>query len=85
MCLGGVLKEVKAEPTIDVPDILPVEDGSHNVDQKQFCHSSNHDKMECESQLKAYERNDTGVKPFAVAKHRHNECVITVYVFTQYV
>ena len=64
VCPGGVLKEVKAEPTIDVPDILPVEDGSHNVDQKQLCGSSNHAKMECESQLKVHERNDSGVKPF---------------------
>ena len=65
VCPGGILKEVKAEPSIDVPDILPVEDVSHNVDQKQLCGSSNHAKMECESQLKVHERNDTGVTPFA--------------------
>ena len=65
VCPGRILKEVKTEPTIDVPDILPVEDGSHNVDQKQLCGSSNHAKMECESQLNVHERNVTGVKPFA--------------------
>ena len=61
VCPGGVLKEVKVEPTIDVPDILPVEDGSRNVDQKQSCGSSNHAKMECESQKRKY----TVVAPFA--------------------
>ena len=65
VCPGGVLKEIIEEPTIDVPDILPVEDVSHNVDQKQLCGSLNHAKMECESQLKVHERNDTGVTHFA--------------------
>ena len=65
VCPGRVLKEVKSEPTIDVPDILLVEDGSHNVDKKHLCGSSNHVKMECESQLRVHERNDSGVKCFA--------------------
>ena len=33
VCQDGVLKEVKTEHSIGVSDILPVEDGSHNVDQ----------------------------------------------------
>ena len=63
VCPGGVLKEVKAEPTIDVPDILPVEDVSHNVDQKQLCGSSNHAKMERESHPNAHQRTHHRVKP----------------------
>ena len=58
-CPGGVLKEVKAEPNIGVSEILPLEDGSHNVDQKQRCRSSNHAKMECERRLNVHERNET--------------------------
>ena len=65
VCPGRILKEVKSEPTIDVPDILLVEDGSHNVDKKHLCGSSNHVIMECESQLRVHERNDSGVKCFA--------------------
>ena len=63
VCPGRVLKEVKSEPTIDVPDILPVEDGSHNVDKKHLCGGSNHAKMERESQPNAHQRTHHGVKP----------------------
>ena len=63
VCPGGVLKEVKAEPSIDVPDILPVEDVSHSVDQKQLGGSSNHAKMERESHPNAHQRTHHGVKP----------------------
>ena len=61
---GGVLKEVKAEHTFDVSDILPVEDGSHNVDQKQYGSGTKHAKMKCRIQLKLHEGTHTGVKPF---------------------
>ena len=63
VCPGGVLKEVKADPTIDVSDILRIEDVSHNVDQKQLCGGSNHAKMERESQPNAHQRTHHGVKP----------------------
>ena len=62
VCQGGVLKEVKAEHTLDVSDTLPVEYGSHNVDQKQCNSSTNHSTMKC--QLMVLERTDTCVKPF---------------------
>ena len=62
VCQDGVLKEVKAEHTLDVSDILPVEYGSHNVDQKQCNCSTNHATMEC--QLTVPERTRTCVKPF---------------------
>ena len=63
VCPGRVLKEVKAEHTIDVPDILLVEDGIHNVNQKQLGGSSNHAKMERESHPNAHQRTHHGVKP----------------------
>ena len=44
VCPLGVLEEVKAEHTLDVSEILPVEDGSHNVDQKQDDNSTKHAK-----------------------------------------
>ena len=33
VCQSGVLKEVKAKHALGVAEILPVKDGSHNVDQ----------------------------------------------------
>ena len=66
VCPGGVLKEVKTEPTLGASDVLPYEDGSHNVDQTPYGSSStNHAKMESESELKVQERTHTGVKPYA--------------------
>ena len=64
VCPGGVLKEVKTEHTIDVSEILPVEDGSHNVDQKQYDSSTKHAKMKYRIQLELHEGTHTGVKPF---------------------
>ena len=66
VCPGGVLKDVKAEHTIGASDVLPHEDGSHNVDQKPCGSSStNHAKMEYESPLKVQERTYSGVKHYA--------------------
>ena len=63
VCQGGVLKQVKAEHTLDVSDdILAVEDGSHNVDQKLCNSSTNHATMEY--QITVPERTGTCVKPF---------------------
>ena len=62
VCQGGVLKEVKAEHTLDVSDSSAVEDGSHNVDQKQCNSNTNHATMDC--QLTVPERTRTRVKPF---------------------
>ena len=63
VCQDGVLKEVKAEHTLDVSDdILAVDDGSHNVDQKRRYSSTHHATMEC--QLTVPERTGTCVKPF---------------------
>ena len=50
VCPGGVLKEVKAEHTSDVSDILTVEDSSENVERKlrtQTCthHNNIHDEQ----------------------------------------
>ena len=66
VCPGGVLKEVKAEHTTGASDVLPHEDGSHNVYQKPCGSSStNHAKMESESPLKLQERTNSGVKHYA--------------------
>ena len=62
VCQDGVLKEVKAEHTLDVSDILAVEDGSHNVDQKRRCSSTHHATMDCP--ITVPERTGTCVKPF---------------------
>ena len=62
VCQGGVLKEVKAEHTLDVSDTLAVEDGSHNVDQKQCNSSTNNSTMKC--QLMVLDRTDTCVNSF---------------------
>ena len=64
VCPLGVLKEVKAEHTLDVSEILPVGGGSHNVDQKQYDSSTKQAKMKCGIQLKLHEGTHTGVKPF---------------------
>ena len=65
VCPGGVLKEVKAEHTLGASDVLPHEDGSHNIDQKPYGSSStNHVKMESESPLKFQEGTHPGVKHF---------------------
>ena len=64
VCPGGVLKEVKAEHTVGVSDILSVEDGNHDVDKKQYFNGTNHAKMECESQLNVRVETHMGVKPF---------------------
>ena len=60
VCPGGVLKEIKAEHTLGVSEVSPVED----VYTRSHSSGTNHSKMECESQLKVHERIDTGVKPF---------------------
>ena len=64
VCPLGVLEEVKAEDALGVSEILPVQDGSHSVDQKQYNNSTKHAKMKCRSQLKLHEGTHTGVKPF---------------------
>ena len=64
VCPGGVLKEVKAEHTVDVSEILPVDGGSHNVDQQQYDSSTNHANMKCRFQIKMHEGTHTGVKQF---------------------
>ena len=64
VCQGGVLKEVKAEHTLGVSEILRVEDDSHNVDQKQHISGTNYAKPECESLPKLRKRTDTVVKHF---------------------
>ena len=61
---GGVLKEVKAEHTVGVSEVLSVEDGNPNVDKKQYYNETNHAKMGCISQLKVCEKMHTGVKHF---------------------
>ena len=53
VCPGGVLKEVKAEHTHGVSEILSVEDCSENDA-----------KMKCESQLSVRERKHTGLTHF---------------------
>ena len=62
VCQDGVLKEVKAEHTLGVSEILPVEDASHNVVQKQHIGGTNYAKPECESLPKVRKRTDTVVK-----------------------
>ena len=62
VCQGGVLKEVKAEHTLGVSDMLAVEGGSHNVDRKLGNSCTNHATMEC--QLTVPERTRTCVKHF---------------------
>ena len=57
VCPGGVLKEVKAEHTVGVSDILSVENGNLNDDKKQYYNGTNHAKMECGSQLNVREKN----------------------------
>ena len=64
VCPGGVLKEVKTEQTRDASEILPVEEGSHNVDQKHDDSSTKHAKMKCRIQVKVREGTHAGVKPF---------------------
>ena len=61
---GGVLKEVKAEHTVGVSEVLSVEDGNPNVDKKQYYNETNHAKMGCISQLNVCEKMHTGVKHF---------------------
>ena len=61
---GGVLKEVKAEHTVGVSEVLSVEDGNPNVDKKQYYNGTNHAKMECESQPNVREKIHTGVNHF---------------------
>ena len=62
VCPGGVLKEVNAEHTVGVSEIVSVEDGNHDVDKKQYFNGTNHATMECESQLYVRMKTDTGVK-----------------------
>ena len=64
VCPGGVLKEVKAEHTVGVSELLSVHDGNHDVDKKQYYNGTNHAKMECESQLNVRVETHMGVKPF---------------------
>ena len=61
VCQGGILKEVKAGHTLVVSDKLVVEDGIHNIYQKQRNPTTNHDTMECQN---VPERTRTYVKPF---------------------
>ena len=62
VCQGGVLKGLKSEHTLDVSDILQVEDGSHNVDHEQCNSSTNLATMDC--QVTVPDRTRTCVKPF---------------------
>ena len=62
VCPGRVLKQVKAEHTLGVSDISPVED----IDPKAHISSTNHSKMKCGSQLEVHERTGTGVKHLTV-------------------
>ena len=57
VCPGGVLKEVKAELSVGVSDILPIE-------EKLFCKGTTHAKMYFESKTKVPEKTHTGVKHF---------------------
>ena len=54
-CPGGILKEVKAELTSNVSEILPIEHCIENVDEKPFMYTHN---------VKVYERTCTSMKPF---------------------
>ena len=54
VCPGGVLKEIKAEHTLGVSEVSPVED----VYTRSHSSGTNHSKMECESQLKVHEMNE---------------------------
>ena len=64
VCQDGLMKEVKSEHNLGVSEILPVEDGSQNVDQKQHISGTNYAKPECESLPKVRKRTDTVVKHF---------------------
>ena len=54
-CPGGILKEVKAERTPNISEILPLGDGSENVDEKPIIDTHNG---------KLHERTHTSMKPF---------------------
>ena len=54
-CPGGILKEVKAELTPSVSEILPLEHCTENVDENLFIDIRN---------SKVLEKTPTGVKPF---------------------
>ena len=64
VCQGGVLKQVKAEYTLDV-SILPAEDGNVNVDNTHVNCSKTRVKIEHGSQLKVDGNNRTVVTPFS--------------------
>ena len=59
---GGVLKEVKAEHTVGVSEVLSFEDGNLNDDKKHYYNGTNHAKMECDRTLNVREKTDAGVK-----------------------
>ena len=64
VCQDGVLKEIKAENTRGVSEILLAEHGSQNVEEKQRVSFTNHSNNECGSHLKVHEIMSAGVKPF---------------------
>ena len=64
VCQDGVLKEIKAENSPGVSDILLAEEGSQNVQEKQHVSLTNHSNKQCGSHLKVHERTSAGVKLF---------------------
>ena len=68
VCQGGVLKEIKAEHTRGVSEILLVVDDSPDVEDKQlisFRNDTNNECVgECGDHLKVHERSSVCVKPF---------------------
>ena len=46
MCPGGVLKEITAENTVGVSEIVSVEYCNNNVDNKQYYNGTNHGKSD---------------------------------------
>ena len=64
VCQGRVLKEVKAEHTRGVSEILPIEDGIQKVEEKLHVNFTNHSNNECGSHLKVHEITSAGVTPF---------------------
>ena len=76
VCQGRVLKEVKAEHTCGVSEILPIEDGSQKVEEKLHVSFTNHANQEFGSHIKVHKLTSAGVKPFT--------CDICGKSFTQF-